>query len=73
MQLYVTHYNTNSVVAISNSQILVPFNQSKGDKADGKCQVWNLLFTSLFMFLLFQLQTHFISSQSIETCLSMML
>lgn len=54
-----------------NSQILVAFTQSKGDKPDGKCQVWKFLF--LFMFLLFQLQTHFISSQSIETCLSMML
>lgn len=56
-----------------HNQILLVFKHSKGDKADGKYQVWKLLFISLFMFLLFQLQTHFISTQSIETCLSMML
>ena len=45
MQLCMLHTATQiQLLPFHNSQILVPFNQSKGDKADGKCQVWNILF-----------------------------
>lgn len=41
------HSATENHISPFHNQILVAFNQSKGDKADSRCQVWKLLFISL--------------------------